>query len=178
MKRISASILLLWTLIGCSNDGGGGGGGGSPSSQPPAPQAIVAIFAATGVVSRGETFTRTIEGRNLGKTSYAAFDVMYDPNVLEYVGASEGGFFAQDGHASTSLQANMVGGVPRSIAVGITRLGQVDGVSGSGTLVTLTFKAIGTGQTALTFKEPKGLRNQSHQPVTVDRWDDGAVTVQ
>jgi general secretion pathway protein D len=174
MKRALLSIFVVWGITACSSGGGGEEKGGSP---PPALLAVIAVSSAPGAVNSGDEVRRTIEGRGLGKISYAAFDVAYDPNVLEYVRGIEGEFFKQDGHASTSFRADLVGGSAGRIAVGAARLGQVEGVSGTGTIATLTFKAVGSGQSALAFKDPRGLRNRDNQPVTVDRWEDGIVTV-
>ena len=57
-------------------------------------------------------------------------------------------------------------------------LGPIGEVSGSGTLLTLTFKAMGPGATSLSFANPKGLKNSANQDVVIGSWENGTVTVQ
>jgi len=144
---------------------------------PPAPVARVVLSPADGTVKPGETFMRTINAENVGNTFYVGFDLTYDASVVEYLDATEGSFLNKNRSNSTSLQNALVNGTQGRVAVGLTRLGPIGDVSGSGMLLTLTFKAVGPGITRLAFQHPRGLKNSDNQDVT-SSWEDGTVTVQ
>jgi len=75
----------------------------------------------------------------------AGFDFSYNPGVLDYLSASEGALLNQN-DASTIMQVWYLNGDKSSgkMVVGISRLGNSPGVSGSGTLLTLCFRVIGS----------------------------------
>ena len=56
---------------------------------PPPPAAKVVISSPSGTVGSGETFTRTVEAQNIGNTFYVAFDVTYDPAIIEFQSAAK-----------------------------------------------------------------------------------------
>lgn len=166
----AAFLLIVLALYGCGNEFGN-----SDNLQ----KQRVSITPSAGTVDEGDTFTRTVEVHNIGKTFYAAFDLTHDPEVIEYVSATEGTFLSRNGTDSTSTQVSLQNNTQGRITVGITRLGQgVDEPSGSGTLLTLTFRAAGTGTTTLTFTTPRGFKDHANQDVAIDEWVDGTVTVQ
>jgi len=165
-------VMAAVGLDGCS--GGGGGGGGGAGGGPTA--SSVALSPSSGTVAKGAEFTRTVEVKNIGKTFYVAFDVTYDPKVVQYINAEENSFLNQNDTGSTSFQAALENGAEGRITIGLTQLSRE--VSGSGTLLTLHFKAVGSGTTPLSFSDPKGFMNSANKNVTIDSWEDGAVTVQ
>jgi general secretion pathway protein D len=173
-KLFVYSAMLMLSVYGCGGGGGGGGGGGSSSG----PSAEVLVSPAPGTVTKGQEFTRTVDVQNAGNTYYAAFDVTYDPKVIEFLDADEGSFFNQNQAGSTWFEAALQNGSQGRVALGITRLGAVGEVSGSGNLVTLHFKAVGIGTSAISLSDPKGFKNSSGQGVAVGTWADGMVTVQ
>jgi hypothetical protein len=133
--------------------------------------------SVTQTISVGDTFTRDIAVFDVREAFYAAFDLTYDPAVIEYVGAAEGDVFKKD-NGPTVLQAALKEGQSGAIVIGLTRVGQIGNISGSGKLMTLSFRAIAAGASTLTFSDPKGFRAQSHQDVPIDDWQNGAVTVE
>lgn len=132
---------------------------------------------ATSNPAVGETFSRTIEVFDLQDAFYLAFGLTYDPKIIEYLGAEEGDFFKQDGRP-TVFQEALRNGQQGRVTVGVTRLGKVGNINGSGRLVTLSFRAIAAGTSALSFADPKKFQSQTHQEVTVDDWEDGSVTIE
>jgi len=164
------SVLMLY---GC---GGGGGGGGTP--PPSGPMAEVSVSPASSSVNQGDEFTRTVEVKDAGSIYYAAFDVTYNPEVIEFLDADEGSFFNQNQAGSTWFEAALENGKQGRVAMGITRLGSVGEVSGSGKLVTLHFKAVGHGTSSIALSDPKGFKNSAGNNVSVNTWTDGMVTVQ
>lgn len=82
----------------------------------------------------------------------AAFDLVFDSNVLSFVSAQKGGFLEQDGKATTLL-TNV--NSSNTLIVAYSRLainGSSTGISGSGNLLTLNFKAINQGVSNLVFQ--------------------------
>ncbi len=186
-RTIWINILCAFAAVGMLNCGGGGGSdrsGGvpNPTSTPSPPpgnsRPTVLVKPETETVSPGALIERKIEVRDMGESYYTAFDVDYDPQVLEYISATEGNFLSQNGAHATTFQVALVDGTEGHLKLGVTRLAQSSGVVGDGTLATLTFKAIGTGSTTIAFKDPKGFRTLQDQGVRVDAWETATVNVQ
>jgi hypothetical protein len=163
-------LSIVWTLYGC-------GGGGSDSGPMPA-TVKVSASPENGTVSSGVTVSRTVEVQNIGDTFYTAFDLTYNPEVIQFVEGTEGTFLSQDGSDETSFQIALENGVPGRLTVGLTRMGPIGEVSGTGTLLALTFKAVGPGASPLAFQDPKGFRNGANEDIAIHAWQDGTVTVQ
>jgi hypothetical protein len=170
-----AGLLAAMIIQGCGR--GGGGGGQAPTSQPT--MAKVSVSPPTGTVNKGDTITRTVEVQNVGNTFYVAFDLSYDPKVVAYVDAEEGSLLSRNEPDSTNFQAALENGTQGKVVFGLTRLGGGN-VSGSGTLLTMHFKAVALGTTSLSFSSPKGFKNNADpdQDVSIDSWEDGTITVQ
>jgi general secretion pathway protein D len=89
--------------------------------------------------------------------------VSYDPNVLQVVNVSNGGLLSQDGQAVALVHRD---DPPGALQISATRPPGANGVSGQGAVVTLTFLAKGTGQSALTISKG-GARDPAMQPMQV-----------
>jgi general secretion pathway protein D len=169
-------------------------GGGAPPAQPPAapqnpapsapvpppapgPSAGVTPQAPAGgaasfmfdpptiTPSKGATFTANILLSG-GQNVYSVpVQLNYDPNVLQMVNVSNGGFLSQDGQAVALVHRDD----PSSGTVQITatRPPGSGGVSGQGAVVTLTFVAKGSGQTTLTITKG-GARDPAMQAIPVN----------
>jgi hypothetical protein len=169
-----ALFLIVGGLIGC-----GGGGGGDSSDGTPSTQQGSAVMLASDkpTVRVGEETVQTIEVQSLKDAYYAAFDVRYDPQVLEYRQAEEGGFLRNGGSSNTIFQVALVEGNAGHLKVGITRLAAPSGIGGDGTLAKLTFKAIGAGSPGIAFIGPNEIRNVNDQKIEVLTWKPSAVSV-
>lgn len=149
---------------------------GTPSApQPTVP--TVALSTPAGAVSRGDVFALSVEVYRLEETSYAAFDVVYDPAVLEFQGASDRTFLSNRGLDGTLFQAALPDGIPGRVTIGMSRVARVRGVSGGGTLLSLSFKALRAGTTTLAFGDPRTIRNSDHREVSIQAWEDLVITV-
>jgi hypothetical protein len=124
----------------------------------------------------GETFSREVEIFDLKDAFYTGFSISYDPNILEYLGSKESGFFSQDGKP-TFFQEALQNGKQGKVTIGITRIGKSETVKGSGKLITLSFKAIAAGNSPLAFTNPRTFRNRAHEDVRVNDWEDGSVII-
>jgi general secretion pathway protein D len=128
--------------------------------------AILLVFVAASIIdadaeqaaelSISPSLARTRIGREVsirvevreGKDVFGApFYLIYDPNLLEVVQVSQGDFFKKDGKQSAFLQK--VDSKAGRIIIGQTRMGKVGGMTGTGTLVKVTFKAVHRGKASL-----------------------------
>ena len=89
------------------------------------------------------------------------FHIQFDGRILEFEKAYRGEFLSQDGSSPLVMAAPLQG--KDEIAVGVSRPGTGPGVSGSGTLVTLEFRATGAGTTPLQFSQAKLLNSKRRQ---------------
>ena len=81
----------------------------------------------------------------------APFYLLYNPKALEVLKVNEGAFLKQDGKNTTFL--HKVDKEKGWIVIGLTRLGDIGGVSGKGTLVTMTFRALWPGRAIFSFEK-------------------------
>ena len=177
VARWAAALLLV--LAAC---GGGGGGGGS---SPTPPQASL-TFTPSGTPPANSislrrngagTTTLVLEVQATGVTDLygVAFDLQFPANLLRYQPpATTGGFLGGDGQGTSLLVEENPAG---NLVVGFTRLGAVGGVSGSGTLMTLTFTAIGSGSGSIQFAGNRAYDDRGRDLGGVS-WVGGTVQVQ
>lgn len=175
--------LALALAVACAAALGsvGCGGGGGPTGPPPVQQSLVFTpgggSAASSVAllrsGTGAT-TLTLEVRAQGVTDLygVAFDLTYPASVLAFEGWSEGELLRQGGIA-TSVQVAQQSG---RLVVGATRLGVVGGVTGSGTILTLSFRAIAAGTGPLEFADPSAVAANG-TPIAGLEWLGGSVQV-
>jgi len=149
-----AALALAAASFAC---GGGGGGGGGPTNPPPPPPISFtpggaaganSLALAQGAGTNSTTLVLELRASQVEGLYGVAFDLAYPGATLTYTRASEGSFLASAG-APTSFQVAQP--TPGSLVVGLSRLGQQAGVSGSGVLLSLEFAAGANGSGALTF---------------------------
>jgi hypothetical protein len=96
-------------------------------------------------VKPGETVTLTLNVQSLQPVNSLGLLVSFDPGVFKAVDAVEGGFLKQDGKQSTlNKTIDQAGG---QILLDLSGGGS-DGVSGTGSLVTLVFEALAANPTS------------------------------
>ena len=163
----------------------------NPQQQPPSPvpapttQANPAQPSPTGSGSflfdpstitqaKGSTFTVNVMLSG-GQNIYSVpVQLTYDPNQLQLVNVSNGGFLSQDGQAVALVHRDDPS--TGTVQITATRPPGAGGVSGQGAVVTLTFMAKGTGQSALTITRG-GARDPGMQPIAMSGAQ-AAVTIQ
>jgi len=87
------------------------------------------------------------------------FELVWNPAFLRYESAAEGSFLAM-GNANTTFAAELVDVQPGPgedrqqgrLSVGVTRLNEVPGMSGSGQLLTVTLSSVASGTTSASFE--------------------------
>ncbi|MBZ5656845.1 MAG: type II and III secretion system protein [Acidobacteriia bacterium] len=123
---------------------------------------------------KGATFTVNVMLSG-GQNIYSVpLQLNYDPNQLQVVNVSNGGFLSQDGQAVALVHRDDP--ATGTLQVTATRPPGAGGVSGQGAVVTLTFMAKETGQSALTITRG-GARDPAMQPIALSGAQ-AAITVQ
>ena len=124
--------------------------------------------------AKGSTFTVNLMLTG-GQNVYSVpVQLNYDPKVLQILNVSNGGFLSQDGQAVALVHREDDG--LGQVTITASRPPGSGGVTGQGTVVTLTFQAKATGQSPLTITRG-GARDPGLQSIAVTGAQ-AAVTVQ
>jgi general secretion pathway protein D len=153
----------------------------SPSLPRPMPQNQVSSGAGTFLFdppvlnqAKGSTFTVNVMLSG-GQNVYSVpVQLNYDPNQLQVLNVSNGGFLSQDGQLVTV--AHREDTQTGTMQITASRPPGAGGVSGQGAVVTLTFQAKGPGQSALTITRG-GARDPAMQPIAMSGAQ-AAITIQ
>ncbi len=98
-------------------------------------------------IHAGDTFTLDIRAENVFDFAGWQFDIAFDPNILEAINISEGDFLKTG--STTLFQSGSIDNVAGKITgLSAARL-STQGVTGTGTLVQVRFKAKASGETEL-----------------------------
>ncbi|PYX95362.1 MAG: type II and III secretion system protein [Acidobacteria bacterium] len=121
---------------------------GGQTQPPPTAGASFTFDPPSITQPKGATFTANILLSG-GQNVYSVpVQLNYDPNALQLVNVSNGGFLSQDGQAVALVHRDDP--TSGTVQITATRPPGSGGVSGQGAVVTLTFLAKGNGQTTLT----------------------------
>jgi general secretion pathway protein D len=124
--------------------------------------------------AKGSTFTVNLLMSGAQNVYSVPVQVNYDPNQLEMVNVSNGGFLSQDGQPVALVHRDDP--TTGSVQITATRPPGAGGVSGQGGIVTLTFMAKGSGQSAISVTRG-GARDPAMQAIPVSGAQAG-VTIQ
>ena len=143
----------------------GSGAAGTPSFQ---------FDPANIQAAKGSTFAVNLVLTGAQNVYSVPVQLNYDPKILQLLNVSNGGFLSQDGQAVALVhrEDDSVG----QLTITASRPPGAGGVTGQGTVVTLTFQAKATGQSPLTITRG-GARDPSLQSIAVNGAQ-AAVTVQ
>jgi general secretion pathway protein D len=152
------------------------------SPVPPSPQAGAGsggpasfVFEPAAISGKaGSTFSVNVVLTGAQNAYSVPLQVSYDPKTLQVVNVSNGNFLSQDGQAVALVHRDDDGS--GTLQITATRPPGAAGVSGQGTVVTLTFMAKGSGQSTLAISRG-GARDPSMQPIPV-AGAAAAVTIQ
>lgn len=168
-SRLAASVAFL-AVVGFLLTGCGGGGSNTPTAPPPPPPPPVptegVFFTADGIPAANtiyldgldtedteSTFVVEVRASDVEDLYGVSFDLQYPNDLLTWRrGKFEEGTFLSSGGAETEI---LIDRRPAgNLVVGITRVGDVEGVSGSGLLLSLEFvNEVVAGAGALTFSD-------------------------
>ena len=102
-------------------------------------------------VHPGDTFTLDISAENIFDMAGWQFDIVFDPTALETIDVSEGDFLKMAG-SSTFFQSGTIDNVAGKIGGLSAARFSLQGASGTGVLLQVTFKAKSAGETELTLQ--------------------------
>jgi general secretion pathway protein D len=150
--------------------------GRPPTPNPPAGGGMASFLfdPPTIQATKGGTFAVNLLISGAQNVYSVPVQLNYNPNVLQLVNVSNGGFLSQDGQA-VALVHREDESVGQS-QITATRPPGAGGVSGQGTVVTMTFQAKNSGQSPLTITRG-GARDPGLQAITVNGAQ-AAVTVE
>ncbi len=157
-------------------------GNAVPATQPPGQSPNQAGNAGASFVFdpgqitavKGNTFVVNLLISGAQNVYSVPVQMSYDPAKLQLVNVSNGGFLSQDGQAVALVHREDE--TTGTLQITATRPPGAGGVSGQGTVVTLTFQAKASGQTPLTITRG-GARDPGLQAITVNGAQ-ASVTVQ
>ena len=114
---------------------------------------LLSLSTIPNIVKAGKEITLTVSVDRIEGLYSAPFYLIYDPSLLEFIKASEGNFLKKDGKQTTFFQVNN----PETgqVIIGLSRLGQAGGVTGSGPLATFTFRAKSSGIGKFSIQKPE-----------------------
>jgi general secretion pathway protein D len=115
--------------------------------------------------TKGNTFAVNLLLSGAQNVYSVPLQLNYDPKMLQLVNVSNGGFLSQDGQIVTVVHREDES-VGQSV-ITVSRPSGAGGVSGQGSVVTITFQAKASGQTPLTITRG-GARDPGLQPITVN----------
>jgi general secretion pathway protein D len=146
-----------------------------PVSATPGGAAAMFMFdPPTLTQAKGSTFTVNVMVSG-GQNVYSVpVQLNYDPDQLQVVNVSNGGFLSQDGQIVTV--AHREDPTTGTMQITASRPPGAGGVSGQGAVVTLTFMAKTPGQSALTITRG-GARDPAMQPIAMSGAQ-AAITIQ
>ncbi len=133
-----------------------------------------AFDPATIQATKGNTFAVNLLISGAQNVYSVPVQLNYDPKVLQILNVSNGGFLSQDGQAVALVHREDDG--LGQVTITASRPPGSGGVTGQGTVVTLTFQAKATGQSPLTITRG-GARDPGLQSIAVTGAQ-AAVTVQ
>jgi general secretion pathway protein D len=111
---------------------------------------------------------------NVSQLSEAVLSLVYDPNVLQFRRVVEGNLMGRDGRTTSFVTS--VDPSTGQVKVYMKRLSDLQGVTGSGTLLSLVFSGKGAGASTIALKEGH-LLNSLREAVSAGMVQ-GQVTVQ
>ena len=135
-------------LLVATRTGGNGFWGFNPEAEYTVLNPRIGYAFSQAIIDAGDTFTLEIRAEDIYNLAGWQFDIAYDPTVLETVEVNEGDFL-KTGGGTTFFQEGRIDNATGEITkLSSARLSE-DGVSGTGTLLSVTFTAKAAGQTQL-----------------------------
>lgn len=165
---------LVWLGFGC----GGGGGGGGPTQPPPPvvpPSGVTftpdrtpggnSVFLGAGTGGSATVFVLDVEAQTVTDLYGVSFVLKYPDDLLGFRrgSASEGPFL--NGSFRTELIVKQRS--PGELTVGISRINEVPGATGSGLLLSLEFDTRNSGSGSMSLSDEAAIDSFGQQQVDV-----------
>ena len=130
-------LLLLATLLGLL---------AAPASAAP----ILSLHPSTATANVGDTLSFDIVISDVADLFAFQFDFGFDPDVVQVVSVVEGAFLGSDGGTTFFVPGDLDNLAGLLAFTGGALFGAVPGVTGGGTLATVTLNAVAAGTSLLT----------------------------
>lgn len=132
--------------------------------ESPPPEALVFPEPAASALFRDEEFSLSIQISQAENVGQIAFELSYDPKILEGIETQAGDFMQQDGiNIAFEREIRQEEGLVR---IRIGRLGSEAGAAGEGTLVIVRFRALSAGISPLAFSAVEAY-DQESKPIAI-----------
>jgi general secretion pathway protein D len=135
-------------------------------AESPAAKKAVLKVTAPKTVKTNDEFQVAIDVSDATNVYNGMLAVQYDPGVLNFVDSVEGKFLNKDGKPTS--YKHVFNALKGRVNLNMYRIGNVNGVSGSGTLAYLTFKAKAKGTAKLGLSDVYLLPQGSNKYLNVD----------
>jgi general secretion pathway protein D len=136
----------------------------APAEQGVAP-AVLEIKPGEAAAQVGQEARFDLTVGNIKDLYGAIVTLSYDPKVVEFKAASENGFLKKDGQQTSFLYSNNI--KAGTVDIYMTRIGDIGGVEGAGSLCTVVFQGKSGGSSNISFKSVK-LGNFNREPIKTD----------
>jgi general secretion pathway protein D len=151
-------------------------GTGAPAAEAPKPApapaaaeqpsvAVLEVKPADAAVPVGQETRFELTAASVKNLYGAIITLSYDPKTVEFKAASEGALLKKDNQQTSFLFSNNIRG--GTVDLYMTRIGDVGGVDGAGSLGTLVFQGKGAGMAEIVIKNVK-LTNASREPIKTE----------
>ena len=137
---------------------------GNPTTQPPQGEVRLSVDPPAGAHNVGETFAVNVNVANATDLSSVPIQITYDPKVLSILNVSNGDFLSRDGQPAVLVKRD--DNVNGQLVISASRPPDAPGISGSGTVYTITLQAKQRGHSVFAITKPSA-RNAQQQFVTV-----------
>lgn len=179
-RNLPASLATVLTMSALLLPAIGCGGSSSPSAPPPGatftPEGSAganSISLSQNPASNANRLFLDVRADQINDLFGINLELTYPNNVLRYAAASEGGFL---GSANVDTSFVVAEPSPGELVIGLTRLRDVQGRSGSGVLCTLEFTLPAAGNGAFTFSQTEAFAPRGALKPGVT-WLSGSVQV-
>jgi general secretion pathway protein D len=113
-----------------------------------APPVSIALVPANGAPAVGSLFQVAVNVQDGNDLVSVPMQIQFNPKVLQLQNVDPGPFLSKDGKPATVVHRDDGNGL---VTIGATRPPQATGVSGTGSVCLLTFKAVAPGDSAISF---------------------------
>ena len=144
--------VLLVAIRTRSSDHSNGFFGVEPGTEYTVANPRVGYTFSKTPIHLGDTFILDISAENVFNLAGWQFDITFDPTALEAVDVTEGNFLKTDGGTTFFQSGSIDNASGKIIGLSAARL-STQGVSGTGTLLQVRFKAKSAGETQLALQK-------------------------
>jgi len=131
-----------------------------PEAEPPVAQ--LELKPAESAAAVGQEARLDVAVANVKDLYGAILTLSYDPKVVDFKSAAEGAFLKKDNQQTSFLFSNNI--KAGTVDIYITRIGDVGGIAGEGSLCAVVFQAKSAGTSPILFKSVK-LGNFNREPI-------------